>query len=277
MQIETFLKRLLTYKKICDIISYKKEEETLRHYSPKQNNESIGKLKHDVEEKDFKRVEIKFEPKNEKQAEAWNGIDDNVITFLIGSVGSGKTRIATTKALSLFETGKYNQIVLLRSASVSKSQQLGFLKGTLDEKIQPLLLPMKASFEKVITKNQYEKMVSDGKIFPYALAYLEGLSFEKSIVILDECQNVDLDTLKMVMTRISDNCKLLICGDRNQIKLDNPEDSCILTIARFVNKKGIQIFEFRSSEIVRGRITRVVNSCFETEEDANDTYIAQNY
>lgn len=240
-----------------------------------RTKKEITELKYEVEEKDFYKNKIEFKPRNERQLLCWNVIDENIITFIIGSVGSGKTRIATTKALSLLETKKYKQIILLRSATIMAKEQIGFLKGDLSEKIQPLLLPMKASFEKVITKNQYEQMILEGKIFPYCLAYLEGLSFEKSVIILDEFQNLDIETLKMVMTRIDDSCKLLICGDKNQIKLEDETDSCIWTIGRFYKKPYIQIFEFTEKDIVRGKITKVVNSCFEVEE--NKTYITEKY
>lgn len=224
--------------------------------------------KSDFTEKDFTFVKTpkvdKFQPRNKKQEDCFNLTKRNAISFIIGKVGSGKTTIACHSAIEqlLDNTNEFKKIILLRPVTTSKREQLGFLKGGLDEKIAPLMLPMKNVFIELIGEQAYEKFVEEGKIVEWALAYIEGLTYKNSILILDEFQNIDKETLRGVMTRIDDTSKLFILGDHEQIKLADPENSASHDTKRFENTEGISLTTFLDHEIVRGRITRTVESCY---------------
>ncbi len=238
------------------------------------------KLSFDPSEADFQKYDskptIKFEPRNEKQAYGWNLIEEKPISMIIGSVGSGKTKLACMKALELLINNPklYKRIVFLRPTCISDTEQLGYLKGDMDEKIAPLILPMKAIYEddEVLGKMGYENMVKNGKIQPYSLGHVEGLTYKKTIVLLDEFQNTTPDVLKMIMTRVDDSSKLIIMGDKNQIKLPNKQDSAAYDINRFRKSKMVGFCEFNKNEIVRGKITKEIYSCYPEadEEDEND-------
>ena len=230
----------------------------------------IPKLKSDPTEKDFTfnmKQPINFIARNPKQKKAYNSVLSNPITFLIGSVGSGKTTIGVTSALALLmdKNSQYKKIVLLRPVTTSETEQLGFLKGGMEEKIAPLMLPLKNVIEKLIGNLGFMSLVESGKIEPFAINYVEGITYEQTIVLIDEFQNINPSTLKSILTRITDDSKVIVMGDKNQIKLQDPSQSSALDTDRFKGRKGIKVIEFLEEDIVRGEITKLVESCYPKE------------
>lgn len=250
--------------------------------SKSSNKNGIKKLWTDnLTEKDFVNTAVKlhnldipkFKPRNDKQKNAYELSKQTNISFFIGKVGSGKTTIAVHSALELIsdKNTNYNKVVMLRPVTTTSSEQIGFLKGGMDEKIAPLMLPMKNIFIELIGEQAYLQMVEAKQVEPYALAFIEGLTYKNCVVILDEFQNVQKETLRAVMTRIDDTSKLFICGDYEQIKLDDPTLSASSDIERFRNKPNyISITEFKDGDIVRGKITRVVEECYKNEHILSD-------
>lgn len=238
-----------------------------------KKKEKIPKLRHDVDEKSFMPKKVsKFSARNKKQQLAYQTVMENAITFLIGAVGSGKTTIGCHCAFELLSSGEYKNIVLLRPVTTSKNQELGFLKGDLNEKIAPLLLPLKSVFEKIMGKEYFMSLVESEIIVPFAINYIEGMTYERSIILLDEFQNLDEETLRSILTRITDDSKVIVMGDRNQIKLPNPDISCSHTTDRFRNVENIGIIEFEEKDIVRGKITRIVESCYKNDSLNNNLF-----
>jgi len=246
----------------------------------KKEEKKIPKLRYDVDEKSFllgaKKVP-KFNARNKKQQLAYDTVMDNSITFLIGAVGSGKTTIGCHCAYELLSSGDYRKIVLLRPVTTSKNQELGFLKGDLNEKIAPLLLPLKSTFEKLMGKEYFLSLVENETIVPFAINFIEGMTYESSIILLDEFQNLDDETLRSILTRITDNSKVIVMGDREQIKLPNPEISCSHSTERFMNKENIGIVEFSHEDIVRGKITKIVESCYNDKNNTLAQYGTKDY
>jgi phosphate starvation-inducible PhoH-like protein len=250
----------------------------------KKRNNDIPKLKSMPSEKDFDGKsfdlkEIKFKPRNEKQKLAWQVMSENEVSFIIGEVGSGKTKLATLKALQLLQEKKYKKIILLRPVTVSETEQLGFLKGDMDDKIAPLILPMRATIEEEVGKLGFESLLEQEKIIPYSLAHVEGLTYKNAIVILDEFQNTTPEVLKMVLTRIDDTSKAFILGDRKQIKLRKKSMSASHDTERFRDVQGIGFVEFDKKDIVRGKITKLIMSCYpedEEDESVDSTYYFSN-
>lgn len=246
--------------------------------NPKKNNNNdydkngIPKVKSNVEGKYLlKSLEpYKLSPRNEKQKKAIKAVRENNITFLIGAVGSGKTTIGCAMAYELFQSKQFKQIILLRPVTTSKTEHLGYLKGDMNDKIEPLLLPLKSTFQKIMGKEVYQLFVDMEIIVPFAINFIEGMTYENSIILLDEFQNIDDETLRSILTRITDDSKVIVMGDRNQIKLENPSLSSAHSTDRFKNKPEISVIEFEEQDIVRGKITRIVESCYKEDSDLFD-------
>lgn len=235
----------------------------------KQKKDKIPKLTSLPSAKDFTfsmKTPVEFNPRNQKQKECFNSLENFAINFIIGKVGSGKTHIAVYKALQLLQESQVKKIVLLRPANTTKREHLGFLKGGLEEKVDPLILPMKNLIVEAVGELNYEKLVESKTVQPFALEYIEGLTYKNSAVIVDEFQNMDIETLRAIMTRIDDSSYLFILGDIEQIKLKNENDSSAHYIHLFTKSKLINITEFGDNDIVRGRITKEVERCFKEKD-----------
>lgn len=223
-------------------------------------------------EKDFEtNVTVEpFKPRNRNQAIAYEGIRNNYVSFLISNVGVGKTFLAIHYAIDQLLSKNVKQIIITRPATIDEDEQLGYLKGDMQEKISPLILPMRAEIEKLIGKEKTKKLMEEEKILGYSLAHLKGMNCDNSIILLDEAQNAKHKMLKTFLTRIHDDSKAIVMGDRKQIDLKNPHDSCLWNIDRFRNKKGIHITEFTKDDIIRGKITKIIDSCYEDDEFERD-------
>lgn len=165
----------------------------------------------------FKSVIV---PKNEEQRELLKTIANNLVTFVKGAPGSGKTFISVTFALQQLLRGKYEKIVLTRPIVEAAGERLGFLPGDMYEKINPYMIPIFDSLLKLIPVEAMNKLMSrNGKepvirILP--LAFMRGCTFENTFVIADEMQNSTPEQMRMLLTRIGENTKMVICGDIKQ-------------------------------------------------------------
>lgn len=218
----------------------------------------------DVNEKDFcDNKTVKIVPRNQRQKEALESLEENYCTFLIGSVGGGKTHLAVSFAIKQLIEKKVKNIILLRPATIHHRESLGFLKGDMQEKIAPLVMPMKIIAEKAIGKEGYARLEEAGAIQAYSLGHIEGLTYEKSIVILDEFQNTESDLLYAVLSRITDDSKVIVMGDFEQCKLRDKRLSAFHDVEEVLsNIEGIGIVEFLDSDIVRGKFTKLIAQAY---------------
>jgi len=210
--------------------------------------------------------DINFYAKNLKQQELFENLHNKTVNFVIGEVGTGKTTVPIIYALQMLKQKKYKKVMLFRPASVDEDENLGFLKGDMQEKIAPLILPLKSAIEKFATRHVYESLVKANYIEGYSLAHVRGMEYSNTIVILDEFQNTKPKLLRMLLTRINDTSKVIIIGDGNQIDLQNKLDSAFHDVNRFRNKNKIGFTIFDKKDIVRGEITKVIESCYPEEE-----------
>ena len=218
----------------------------------------------DVNEKDFcDNKTIKIVPRNQRQKEALESLNNNHCTFLIGGVGGGKTHLAVSFALQQLIEKKVKNIILLRPATVHHREQLGFLKGDMQEKIAPLVAPMRIIAEKSLGKEGYARLEESGAIQAYSLAHFEGHTCESSIVILDEFQNTESELLYTVLTRITDDSKVIIMGDIGQCKLRDKLKSAFHDIDELLTEvDSLGIVEFLDSDIVRGKFTKAIAQAY---------------
>jgi phosphate starvation-inducible PhoH-like protein len=150
-----------------------------------------------------------------------NAIESHVITFAIGPAGTGKTYLAVAKAVRAFQDKRIRRIVLTRPA-VEAGESLGFLPGTLNEKVDPYLRPLYDALSDMLGAEQLKRYMDDGTIEVAPLAYMRGRTLNDAFVILDEAQNTTEQQMKMFLTRLGFNTTMVITGDVTQIDLTVP-------------------------------------------------------
>ena len=163
---------------------------------------------------------------SEEQKMAKTNILYHPYNFVMGKAGSGKTLLAVQIALDMFFTRKINQIIITRP-TVSNEDN-GYLPGSLDEKMEPWLVPIRSNMRKVYNKpNILQKMESDENIELVSLSHFRGRTFDNSIVIVDEFQNLTKQQLAMVLGRLGKKSTMMLCGDPQQIDLKFANDSAV--------------------------------------------------
>jgi phosphate starvation-inducible PhoH-like protein len=204
------------------------------------------------------RIEVK--PKTENQRKLMNSIRDNDVTLAIGPAGSGKTFIACAQALKLLKEhpDKYKKILLVKSVTQLKAEEIGHLPGNLDEKMFYNLQSYMDSFYKLIGEGLTKKLIELGIIKFELLGAVRGRSFSNVILISDEHQNVSVDNSRTLLTRISDDTKYIIMGDGEQVDLKNKKDSSLEFIAQKMEQnivEGVGVVRMLDSDIVRHKLT----------------------
>lgn len=204
----------------------------------------------------FTRSEFKeVKPLNYIQETYLNAIKTSDITFGIGSAGTGKTYVAASYAASELFHRKVERIILTRP-NVETGRGLGFLPGTLEEKYEPYLEPFHDVFTRSLGKGFYEYAIKSKTIEPRPLGFMRGATFDNCIVLADEMQNATKTELKMMLSRIGRNCKMVISGDTDQCDIDDSglQDA----VNRLEHIDGIEVVRFLDSDIVRSRMCKQI-------------------
>ncbi len=169
----------------------------------------------------FKLVVIS---KNNEQSVMLKTISENVITFIKGSPGTGKTYLAVSHALQQFFKQKYDRIVITRPVIEAAGEKLGFLPGDMYDKVNPYMIPIFETLAQLVPYDLVKKMISknghDAVIRVLPLAYMRGITFINSIIICDEMQNSTPDQVRMLLTRLGEGSKMIICGDVMQSDIE---------------------------------------------------------
>jgi len=193
-------------------------------------------------------------PKTANQKRYVDAIEDHTITFGIGPAGTGKTYLAMAMAVAALQAKKVNKIVLTRPA-VEAGESLGFLPGTLSEKIDPYLRPLFDALHDMIDIDSIPRLMQSGIIEVAPLAYMRGRTLNDAFVILDEAQNTTPEQMKMFLTRLGFGSKMVVTGDVTQIDLPNGQNSG-LKIVRDILKDidDIAFLELTAEDVVRHRL-----------------------
>lgn len=157
-----------------------------------------------------------LEPKNETQAVLMNAIGTKDLVFATGPAGTGKTYIAVAMACEALKAKRIDKIILTRPAVEAAGEQLGFLPGELDEKYAPYIEPVRQIMQQRLGAGFLSYALKNEQIQPLPLAFMRGRTFDNAWVILDEAQNTTPEQMKMLLTRVGQNCKVLVCGDLDQ-------------------------------------------------------------
>ena len=206
-------------------------------------------------------------PKTANQKNYVDAIEDNTITFGIGPAGTGKTYLAMAKAVAALQAKKVNRIILTRPA-VEAGEKLGFLPGTLSEKIDPYLRPLFDALHDMIDVDSIPRLMQTGVIEVAPLAYMRGRTLNDAFIILDEAQNTTPEQMKMFLTRLGFGSKMVITGDVTQVDLPNGVRSGLRIITDILqNIDGIAFLELTAEDVVRHRLIGDIVKAYEKYDE----------
>ncbi|EGT5788283.1 PhoH family protein [Corynebacterium striatum] len=200
-------------------------------------------------------------PKTVGQSEYVQAIDDNTVVFGIGPAGSGKTYLAVAKAVQALQTKQVSRIILTRPA-VEAGEKLGFLPGTLNDKIDPYLRPLYDALRDMLDPEMIPKLMEAGIIEVAPLAYMRGRTLNDAFVILDEAQNTTPAQMKMFLTRLGFGSKIVVTGDISQVDLPRGQVSGLRLVRRILEGvPDIHFADLGSGDVVRHQlVSRIVNA-----------------
>ena len=205
-------------------------------------------------------------PKTLNQKRYVDAIDAHTIVFGIGPAGTGKTYLAMAKAVSALQAKQVTRIILTRPA-VEAGERLGFLPGTLSEKIDPYLRPLYDALHDMMDPEMIPKLMSSGVIEVAPLAYMRGRTLNDAFIILDEAQNTTAEQMKMFLTRLGFGSKVVVTGDITQIDLPGPGRSGLRAAVDILDGiDDIHIAELTSADVVRHRLISEIVDAYARHE-----------
>lgn len=225
-----------------------------------------------ISERQFSKVK-KVVPRNNNQKAYLRSVENNIITIASGFAGTGKTYLAVYEAVVHLFSKKYKRIIISRPAIEAGGEKLGFLPGELEDKLDPYLRPIFDSLYDILGVDTTREKIQRGHIEIAPLGFMRGRTLNNCFVILDEAQNATLDQLKMIITRIGDNSKMVINGDPNQTDLALKDRKSGLKVLQEIVKNipKVSVIEFEVEDIVRSEVvSHLVKAFVKYEEKNND-------
>ncbi|MEZ0164197.1 PhoH family protein [Kineococcus sp. LSe6-4] len=207
-------------------------------------------------------------PKTVNQKHYVEAIDDHTVVFGIGPAGTGKTYLAMAKAVQALQAKQVNRIVLTRPA-VEAGERLGFLPGTLTDKIDPYLRPLYDALHDMLDPDSIPRLMAAGTIEVAPLAYMRGRTLNDAFIILDEAQNTSPEQMKMFLTRLGFGSKIVVTGDVTQVDLPSGTESGLRVVQDIL--EGIEDVHFSrltSSDVVRHRLVGEIVDAYGRWEEA---------
>ena len=194
-----------------------------------------------------------IKPRTEKQEIYLKAIDLVPIVFGIGAAGSGKTLLAAYKAAEYYDKSYINRVILVRPAVAS--EDLGYLPGDLQEKIDPYMKPLYDALRDRWGARKLESMLNSGEVEVCPLAFLRGVTFHNAFIILDEAQNTTIDQMRMFLTRFGDNIHCVITGDLDQsdLRVNNGLQWAATKLNKCTN---VEIINFTKQDVVRSELVK---------------------
>ncbi len=200
---------------------------------------------------------IEVEPKNKEQEQLIEAIERSTYIFATGPAGTGKSYIAMKMGIKFLLEKRVNKIILIRPA-VTAGENLGFLPGDLDTKLDPYHIPLREILKQHVKYADITKMFKEEKIETSAIAYMRGRTLDDAFVIVDEAQNVEIKQMKMLMTRVGRNCTIVFDGDNDQIDVREERSGLLDAEKRFGNLDHDEFKVVKLVEIVRNRLINIV-------------------
>ncbi len=211
-----------------------------------------------------------IKPKTLGQKRYIQAIRDNTIVFGVGPAGTGKTYLAVAMAVTAFRQKQVNRIILTRPA-VEAGEKLGFLPGDLQQKVDPYLRPLYDALFDMLGAESFQKYQERGSIEVAPLAYMRGRTLDDSFIILDEAQNTTREQMKMFLTRLGFNSKMVITGDVTQVDLPDGKKSGLTQVIKILkNIKDIDTVRFNEKDVVRHRLVQDIVKAYERSEQRRE-------
>lgn len=210
--------------------------------------------------------------RNQKQKYFLNCIRDNDIVICDGIAGSGKTFIALYEGILGVLSKKYDKLILCKSIISTPNEDIGFIPGTVNEKMEPHIISYKGNIAKMVkVESNMERLFKEKKIEVLPLSYIRGVTLDKSYIIIDESQNITMDLFKSIITRIGDNSKMIFLGDIEQVDFDQDKKRKQSALQHIINifkdEDYIGYCHFEDDECVRNPIIpKVLNKLRDFEK-----------
>ena len=209
----------------------------------------------------IKRV---VQPRSINQRKYVEAIEQNDMVFGVGPAGTGKTYLAVAMAVAAMNAKKVSRIVLVRPA-VEAGERLGFLPGTLQDKVDPYLRPLYDALYDLLEPDKVDKMLEKNVIEVAPLAFMRGRTLSDAFIIMDEAQNTTIEQMKMFLTRMGNNSKAVITGDITQIDLPNPRKSGLVDAINILDGvEGIHFCHFEDTDVVRHALVQRIVRAYES-------------
>jgi phosphate starvation-inducible protein PhoH and related proteins len=254
-------------RELSDLISQGHEiapgtiEAVIRALDEKQ---SPGQILEDIV---WRHRSTKVAPKTINQKRYVDAIRNNTITFGIGPAGTGKTFLAVALAAAALSRREVSRVILTRPA-VEAGERLGFLPGDLMAKVDPYLRPLFDALHDMLEPDRVSQHLERGVIEVAPLAYMRGRSLNDSFIILDEAQNTSPEQMKMFLTRLGFNSKMVVTGDITQIDLPREHDSGLVVVAEIRNQvEGIEFVRLGEEDVVRHKLVRRIVAAYSEHAD----------
>ena len=205
--------------------------------------------------------------RSKKQSDYIKALTNNDITIALGPAGTGKSFLAVSVAMTMLFEKKVEKVILSRPA-VEAGEKLGFLPGDMKEKVDPYLRPLYDALYDLFGFEKINKKIETGEIEIAPLAFMRGRTLKNSFAILDEAQNATLTQIKMFLTRIGENSKIVVNGDPSQIDLINKSQSGLIKTKKILNKvQEIKLIEFDHKDVVRHPLVAKIIKAFNKNID----------
>lgn len=226
-----------------------------------------NKIELTPQQKIITKIKVNLKCKTDRQKRFARLINTKDISICAGPAGTGKTYVAVAEALRLLAAHPhlYKKIIIVKSVNVLEGEEIGFLRGTMKEKMEPFMISFMDNFHKIIGKDLTVAMQQTELIEVMPLAYIRGRSIDNTIIIVDEAQNISLRNMRSTMTRLGEDSKMIIIGDTKQIDIKKSEISSLdKVIQYFAGVEEIGVMEFLREDIVRNPLIIKIEDIFES-------------
>ena len=209
-------------------------------------------------------VKRMVQPRSPNQRKYVEAIEQSDMTFGLGPAGTGKTYLAVAMAVSALMAKKVSRIILVRPA-VEAGERLGFLPGSLQEKVDPYLRPLYDALYDLLDQEKVDKLLERNVIEVAPLAFMRGRTLADAFIIMDEAQNTTTEQMKMFVTRLGNNSKAVITGDLTQTDLPNPKKSGLLEALNVLSGvEGIRFCHFEDVDVVRHHLVQRIVRAYDS-------------
>lgn len=213
------------------------------------------------------KMSINIKCKTPGQKELVNSVKGKEVTICSGPAGTGKTYLACAQALKLIKAypNKYKHIVLVKSVTTLKDEEIGYLKGGLEDKMEPFMYSFMHNFQKILkSKKVVTELRALDIINVMPIAYMRGINLDNSIVIIDEAQNISIDNIRTILTRLGSNSKMVFLGDTLQVDKRNKKDSALeFIIDNFGGLDEMGLIRLTTDDVVRNPLIKKIEAKFD--------------